>query len=121
MSNNDKDFEVCLRAENVVLPKNGYFGISAATGGLADDHDVLKFNVFSLRSPEEAVKDVHDPEAEKFDQEFNQYQDKLKQQKEQWAKENPEEVYKLKCVICFSNLLYFTVLENLKKSRPKNS
>ena len=95
MSNNDKDFEVCLRAENVILPKNGYFGISAATGGLADDHDVLKFNVFSLRSPEEAVKQAHDPEAEKFDQEFNQYQDKLKQQKEQWAKENPEEVYKI--------------------------
>lgn len=95
MSNNDKDFEVCLRAENVILPKNGYFGISAATGGLADDHDVLKFNVFSLRSPEEAVKQAHDPEAEKFDQEFNQYQDKLKQQKEQWAKENPEEVYRI--------------------------
>ena len=92
MSNNDKDFEVCLRAENVVLPKNGYFGISAATGGLADDHDVLKFNVFSLRSPEDAVKEIHDPESEKFDQEFNQYQDKLKLQKEQWAKENPEEV-----------------------------
>ena len=33
MSNNDKDFEMCIRAENVVLPKNGYFGVSAATGG----------------------------------------------------------------------------------------
>ena len=42
MSNNDKDFELCVRSENVVLPKNGYFGVSAATGGLADDHDVLK-------------------------------------------------------------------------------
>ena len=26
MSNNDKDFEMCLRVENVHLPKNGYFG-----------------------------------------------------------------------------------------------
>ena len=34
-----------MRAENVVLPQNGYFGISAATGGLADDHDVLKLSV----------------------------------------------------------------------------
>ena len=42
MSNNEKDFELCIRSENVVLPKNGYFGVSAATGGLADDHDVLK-------------------------------------------------------------------------------
>ena len=45
MSNNDKDFELCVRSENVVLPKNGYFGVSAATGGLADDHDVLKYDV----------------------------------------------------------------------------
>ena len=44
MSNNDKDFELCVRSENVVLPKNGYFGVSAATGGLADDHDVLKYD-----------------------------------------------------------------------------
>ena len=35
MSNNDRDFEVCMRVENVILPKNGFFGISAATGGLA--------------------------------------------------------------------------------------
>jgi hypothetical protein len=47
-----QDFELCIRAENVVLPKNGFFGLSAATGGLADDHDVLKFITHSLRSPE---------------------------------------------------------------------
>jgi Legume-like lectin family len=35
MSNNDKDFEMCFKVDNVVLPKTGYFGISAATGGLA--------------------------------------------------------------------------------------
>lgn len=48
MSNNEEDYEMCLRAENVVLPKNGYFGISAATGGLADDHDVIHFLTNSL-------------------------------------------------------------------------
>ena len=32
MSNTDKDFELCMRVENVILPKNGYFGVSAATG-----------------------------------------------------------------------------------------
>ena len=37
---------MCIRAENVVLPKNGFFGVSAATGGLADDHDVLKANKY---------------------------------------------------------------------------
>lgn len=40
MTNNDKDYEICMRAENVHLPANGHFGVSAATGGLADDHDV---------------------------------------------------------------------------------
>jgi len=91
MSNNDKEFEMCMRVEGVVLPKSGFFGISAATGGLADDHDVLKFNVFSLRSPDQAVTETQDPEAKKFEEEFEQYQQKLKQQKDQWAKDNPEE------------------------------
>ena len=35
MSNNERDFELCIRKEGVQLPKNGFFGISAATGGLA--------------------------------------------------------------------------------------
>ena len=54
-----------MRVENVVLPKNGYFGISAATGGLADDHDVLKFSVTSLRTQEEAKKLEVDPDNQK--------------------------------------------------------
>jgi Legume-like lectin family len=36
-----QDFELCVRAENVMLPNNGFFGLSAATGKLADDHDVF--------------------------------------------------------------------------------
>ena len=63
MSNSDKDFELCMRVENVVLPKNGYFGISAATGGLADDHDVNKLSIWSLKSagsaPQEAQPVLH--------------------------------------------------------------
>merc|ERR1712212_1141698 len=65
MSNNDKEFEVCMRVENVILPKNGYFGVSAATGGLADDHDVLKLSVSSLRTLEEAKKLDDDPDGKK--------------------------------------------------------
>lgn len=51
MTSNDLDYEMCFRAENVVLPKNGYFGLSAATGGLADDHDVIHFLTTSLWPP----------------------------------------------------------------------
>lgn len=32
MTNNEQDYDICFRADNVVLPKHGYFGISAATG-----------------------------------------------------------------------------------------
>lgn len=32
MTNNEQDYDICFRADNIVLPKNGYFGISAATG-----------------------------------------------------------------------------------------
>lgn len=94
MSNNEKDFEVCMSVENVHLPQSGFFGISAATGGLADDHDVLKLSVSSLRSPDTAQ--VNDPssdtDSKKIEQEFEQYQEKLKQQKADWEKEHPDQV-----------------------------
>jgi len=97
MSNNDKDFELCVRSENVVLPKNGYFGVSAATGGLADDHDVLRFVTHSLRSPDQALvpDQVDQEESAKFETEFQQFQQKNKEQKEAWAKQNPDAAKKL--------------------------
>jgi len=92
MSNNEKDFEMCIRAENVVLPKNGYFGVSAATGGLADDHDVLKLVTHSLRSPDMALTPDHvdQEESRKFETEFEEFQQKNAHQKEEWIKANPE-------------------------------
>ncbi len=36
MSQHDR-YELCMRAENIILPKNGFFGLSAATGGLAGE------------------------------------------------------------------------------------
>ncbi|CAB4066398.1 LMAN1 [Lepeophtheirus salmonis] len=93
ISNNDKDFELCLRVENMFLPKTGYFGISAATGGLADDHDVLRFSVSSLHPTEQGVpfQAPSDAESKKFEMEFEEYQKKLKDQKDQWAIDNPEQ------------------------------
>jgi len=35
MSTRPEDFELCTRLENITLNKNGFFGVSAATGGLA--------------------------------------------------------------------------------------
>lgn len=97
MSNNEKDFEMCVRAENVVLPKYGFFGVSAATGGLADDHDVLKLVTHSLRNPNNALTPDHidQEESKKFESEFAQFQAKNKEQKEEWVKKNPEAAKKM--------------------------
>lgn len=93
MTNNDQDFEMCFRAENVVLPKNGHFGISAATGGLADDHDVFHFLTTSLHAPGQLdqVQEVPHADTEKFSQEYQEYQKKLDLQKEEYKKDHPDE------------------------------
>ena len=93
MTNNDQDYEMCLRAENVVLPKSGYFGISAATGGLADDHDVFHFLTSSLHPPGQLEQGSQVPQADndKLSQEYKEYQKKLDQQKEDYRKDHPDE------------------------------
>ncbi|KAL1395759.1 hypothetical protein pipiens_000307, partial [Culex pipiens pipiens] len=81
MTNNVQDF-LSFRAENVVLPKNGHFGLLAATGGLADDYDVLHFLTTSLHIPGQGTDEVpanHDQA--KLTQEFEDYQKILEQQK----------------------------------------
>jgi len=88
------DYELCLRAENVLLPKNGYFGVSAATGALADDHDVFAFLTTSLSSPSESsdvvVDQVPEDDRKKFEQEFDEYRDKLNKAKEEYKREHPD-------------------------------
>ncbi|KAG5679093.1 hypothetical protein PVAND_008687 [Polypedilum vanderplanki] len=93
MTNNEQDYEMCLRAENVVLPKNGHFGISAATGGLADDHDVFHLLTTSLYPPGQidTIGQVPAPDNEKISQEYKEYQQKLERQKEEYKKEHPDE------------------------------
>lgn len=93
MTNNNDDYEMCLRAEGVVLPKNGYFGVSAATGGLADDHDVFHFLTTSLHTSPQNVDDVNrfnEADSQKLAQEYQDYQKKLDQQKEDYRREHPE-------------------------------
>jgi mannose-binding lectin 1 len=93
MTNNEQDYEMCLRAENVVLPKYGHFGISAATGGLADDHDVFHLLTTSLYPPGaiDTIGQVQASENEKISQEYQEYQQKLDRQKEEYKKEHPDE------------------------------
>ncbi|KAK9711045.1 Legume-like lectin family [Popillia japonica] len=91
MTNNDKDYEMCFRVENVALPKGGYFGLSAATGGLADDHDVFHFLTTSLHSDPAQQGTMPGEDSQKLSQEYLEYQQKLEQQKQDYRKEHPDE------------------------------
>ncbi|XP_008560355.1 protein ERGIC-53 [Microplitis demolitor] len=95
MTSSPDEFELCFRVENIFLPKNGYFGVSAATGGLADDHDVMHFLTTSLSPPGQIQLDqsrtVTSEEQAKISQEYQDYQKKLDQQKEDYRKEHPDE------------------------------
>lgn len=97
-TNNDEEYELCLRTENVFLPQFGHFGVSAATGGLADDHDALKFLTYSLHAPgsqPQPSAGMADSEKERFAREYEQYRDKLERQKEEYMKAHPEEAKKM--------------------------
>ncbi|XP_057316720.1 protein ERGIC-53-like [Hydractinia symbiolongicarpus] len=93
MSERDEDYELCMRAENVHLPKEGFFGVSAATGGLADDHDVIKFLTHSLTPPisdEQKQKVISEEQRKKYESQYGEYQQKLETQREEFQKEHPE-------------------------------
>ncbi|XP_023935300.1 protein ERGIC-53 [Bicyclus anynana] len=93
LTNNEADYELCFRAENVALPRGGYFGLSAATGGLADDHDVIHLLTSSLHSTQQTGgQQISTADQQKLSQEYQEYQKKLEQQKEEYRKEHPDEV-----------------------------
>ncbi|CAH0599968.1 unnamed protein product [Chrysodeixis includens] len=95
MTNNEADYELCFRAENVILPRGGVLGLSAATGGLADDHDVIHLLTTSLHSQQQQQpggQQMSVDEQQKLSQEYQEYQKKLEQQKEDYRKEHPDEV-----------------------------
>lgn len=51
------DYRLCFTGEGIALPKGYYLGISAGTGAVADDHDVMYFEVREL-FPDKAPGDL---------------------------------------------------------------
>jgi len=91
--NNDlTNFEICSRVENIDLPKNGHFGVSAETGGLADDHDVLSFITHSIsdKSKNQIPVSQMTEEQKKYDREYEEFVKNLELEKEKFKKEHPE-------------------------------
>ncbi|XP_013861903.1 protein ERGIC-53 [Austrofundulus limnaeus] len=88
-----EDYEFCTKVENMIIPTEGFFGISAATGGLADDHDVLSFLLFRLTEPGQQLPPVESEipkeEKDKYQEEFQNFQQELDKKKEEFQKEHP--------------------------------
>uniref|UniRef100_A0A667WWH6 Lectin, mannose-binding, 1 n=1 Tax=Myripristis murdjan TaxID=586833 RepID=A0A667WWH6_9TELE len=88
------DYEFCTKVDNMIIPKEGFFGISAATGGLADDHDVLSFLLFRLTEPGQQPPppeaEIPREEKDKYQEEFENFQQELDKKKEEFQKEHPD-------------------------------
>ncbi|XP_023220156.1 vesicular integral-membrane protein VIP36-like [Centruroides sculpturatus] len=54
-----KAFKECFKVEGVRLPTGYYFGASAATGDLSDNHDIISMKLYELDLPGE-VKEEED-------------------------------------------------------------
>ncbi|KAM4808994.1 protein ERGIC-53 [Rhinophrynus dorsalis] len=89
-----EDYEFCAKVDNMILPRQGFYGISAATGGLADDHDVLSFLTFQLSEPGKeappADAEIPKEEKDKYQEEFENFQQELDKRKEEFQKDHPE-------------------------------
>ena len=49
---NKRTWKPCFSVDGVHLPTGYYFGVSAATGDLSDNHDVTGLKTYELDSPE---------------------------------------------------------------------
>uniref|UniRef100_A0A914ZE35 L-type lectin-like domain-containing protein n=1 Tax=Panagrolaimus superbus TaxID=310955 RepID=A0A914ZE35_9BILA len=84
-------YELCLRAENIFLPRNGYFGVSAATGALADDHDILDFSVYSvLNEAPKPAQPIPQDERQKYDAEFAKQMEQYEDERKKFKQEHPD-------------------------------
>uniref|UniRef100_A0A8D3A024 Lectin, mannose-binding, 1 n=1 Tax=Scophthalmus maximus TaxID=52904 RepID=A0A8D3A024_SCOMX len=78
------DYEFCTKVDNMVIPTEGFFGISAATGGLAG----VFFLSFPLKPPPES--EIPKQEKDKYQEEFQNFQQELDKKKEEFQKEHPD-------------------------------
>ena len=108
LNNEASEFEICARVENLDLPPNGHFGVSAETGGLADDQDVLSFVTHSLSDKTDSST-LSNAEQKKYDKEYEEFMRQLEQEKDKYLKEHPE---KAEEIIDEKKLVYF--IENVK-------
>ncbi|MGH0165609.1 UNVERIFIED_CONTAM: hypothetical protein FKN15_049273 [Acipenser sinensis] len=74
-----EDYEFCAKVDNMIIPAEGFFGISAATGGLAG---------WCVCPVPEA--EIPQEEKEKYQEEFEHFQQDLDKKKHEFQKEHPD-------------------------------
>ncbi|XP_069618194.1 protein ERGIC-53-like [Ranitomeya imitator] len=86
-------YEQCAQVPNMVIPSTGYFGISAATSALADNHDVFSFMVYSLSTSweESPAAQIPKDERERYEKEYEEFQKELEKNMEDFQKKHPVE------------------------------
>jgi mannose-binding lectin 1 len=69
------------------LPTNAFLGVTAATGGLADDHDVLEFLTYSYSDRQASAQNqaTNDEQARKYKEEYEKYEQELKSQQAEFV------------------------------------
>lgn len=82
--NSDNEYGyLCFKKDEVYLPKEGYFALSAMTGAFGDDHDIINMAVFKLldsEMPNEHVynQEILDKEKQQYDKIFKEREEKFK-------------------------------------------
>ncbi|XP_072881583.1 protein ERGIC-53-like isoform X2 [Hemitrygon akajei] len=87
------NYELCTEVTDVYLPLNGHFGVSAATGAVADDHDVLSFVTFSLSdpvTPNASAQAQKEQEEDEYQREYERFEKDLEKRKDDFRKQHPE-------------------------------
>nr|BAB20045.1 putative mannose-specific lectin [Polyandrocarpa misakiensis] len=86
------DFVTCTTVENIVIPPNYYFGVSAATGGLADDHDVLKFLTWSIsdKNMTEESEGLQEDQRQELMDDYEKNLEDYNRMQDEYKSENPD-------------------------------
>lgn len=53
---NKQQFKSCFTVSGVKLPVGYFVGVSAATGDLSDNHDIISLKMFDLSTPDDVRK-----------------------------------------------------------------
>jgi mannose-binding lectin 1 len=93
MSSMLDDYQLCLRSEAPgSIPLEGYFGVTAATGGLSDDHDALSFLTHRLvpleEHAQEVLREVNQAEADQLADKYSSMSDQFDQQRQDYLKQH---------------------------------